>query len=114
MFSNRSHQLLLLLLLLLLLAQARGIVSFSDMLKSNVKVREHRISLSFPYQSTTTQQQNHTQSSSKLHHKHIKRLRSPLETRSVHGGVHPGCVVSEGAVAESSQEYFDALAAALL
>ena len=96
------------------LAQARGIASFSDTLKSNVTVREHRTLLSFPYQPPTTQQQHHTHISPKLHHKHIQRLRSPLETRSVHGAVHPGCVVSEGTVAESSQEYFDALAAALL
>jgi hypothetical protein len=92
-------------------------VSFSDSLKSNVTLRQHRILLSFPSQSTATQQQQqqqHTHISSKIHHKHIQRLRSPLETRSVHGAVHPGCVVSEGAVAESSQEYFDALAAALL
>ena len=91
-------------------------VSCSEMPNSTVMVREHRISFSLPYQSTTIRQQHRTQPqhSSKFHHKHIQRLRSPLETRSVHGAVHPGGVVSEGAVAESSQEYFDALAAALL
>jgi hypothetical protein len=115
MFSNRRHlpPSALLLLLLLLQASPARIVSFSDTPKSNLKCASIVFCFRFPVNQIQNNK-HHTQSSSKLHHKHIQRLRGPLETRSVHGGVHPVRVVSEGAVAESSQEYFDALAAALL